>query len=203
MRKPFAALSIAFLVTLVLLGCGGAIPAAPMPDVNVIVSQTMAALRDPVGPAPVDEVATAAAQTVAAALTRTAVVAVDETPALAETAPDPLPVNTTGVLLNNGECFDFDNGLVTALDGQCDVWLAEAALFRQVNGAQLSGYVTLDPPRRADCLGGRYEPGDLAVQTGQYMCLITSQGIPGFIVVRAYQGPGPSTGIVFDYWVFP
>jgi hypothetical protein len=123
-------------------------------------------------------------------------------PTLEENAPNPLPAMNTGIILNNGECFNFDNGQVTVPDAQCDVWLAESALFRQMNGAQLSGYVTQEPPTRSHCAAGRYESGDLAVQTDLYMCFITNQGNVGFIVVRGYRGAVPFTGIVLDYWVF-
>ncbi|RME89262.1 MAG: hypothetical protein D6770_05055 [Anaerolineae bacterium] len=80
--------------------------------------------------------------------------------------------------------------------------MVEPALFRQMNGAQVSGYVTLTPPTRSQCLAGRYEPGDLAVQTDMYMCFITNEGNVGFIVVRSYRGSPVFTGITFDYWVF-
>ena len=118
-----------------------------------------------------------------------------------EIAPDPLSASTTGVALNNGECFNFDNGQVTEPDSECDVWLPEPALFRQINGMQLSGYVTLTAPTRTYCGEGRYEPGDLAVQTDMYMCFITNEGRVGFVVARSYLGE-PISGIVFDYWVF-
>jgi len=120
----------------------------------------------------------------------------------AETAPDPLPASNTGVILNNGECFNFDNGQVTAPDTECDVWLVEPALFRQMNDAQVSGYVTLTAPTRTYCLEGRYEPGDLALQTDLFMCFITNEGQAGFVVVRSYLGAIPFSGVTFDYWVF-
>lgn len=120
----------------------------------------------------------------------------------AETAPDPLPASTTGVVLNNGECFNFDAGQVTAPDAECDMWLVEPALIRQMNGAQISGYVTLTAPARTQCVQGHYETGDLALQTDLYMCFITNQGRVGFVVVRSYLGAVPFTGVAFDYWVF-
>jgi len=120
----------------------------------------------------------------------------------AETAPDPLPASNTGVILNNGECFNFDDGQVTAPDTECDVWLVEPALFRQMNDAQVSGYVTLTAPTRTYCLEGRYEPGDLALQTDLFMCFITNEGQAGFVVVRSYLGAIPFSGVTFDYWVF-
>ncbi len=125
-----------------------------------------------------------------------------EAPTPAETAPDPLPASNTSITLNNGQCFNFDNGQVTAPDAQCDVWLVEPALFRQMNGAQVSGYVTMNAPTRTHCVAGQYESGDLALQTDLYMCFITNEGRVGFVVVRDYLGGIPSTGVVFDYWVF-
>ena len=189
------------LLILASLACGLSTPTstpAPTLDLNAIVSSTLAAY------------------TLEAALTQIAIPSL--TPSLPlpsetalppvftstpmENAPDPLPAFNTGQILNNGECFNFDNGQVSLPDTQCDVWLAEPALFRKVNASQLSGYVTFEPPSRTHCLEGRYEPGDLAIQTDLFMCFITSEGYPGFIVARDYLGGIPSTGIVFDYWVF-
>ena len=206
MRKFSVFLAIPAAVA---LACAGTAIAMPTADVNAIVTQTMlaytveAALTYAAVPSPTIEVA----PTNTAAPTPTVeVVSPTQTqpasPAPEENAPDPLPASHTGVILNNGECFNFDNGQVTPPDGQCDVWLAEPALFRQQNGAQLSGYVTLLAPTRSHCASGRYEPGDLAVQTDLYMCFITNEGRIGFVVVRQYRGEAPFTGIVFDYWVF-
>lgn len=119
-----------------------------------------------------------------------------------ENAPDLLPGANTGILLNTGECFNFDTGQVTSPDSQCDVSLAQPMLFHQLNGAQISGYVTLSAPSRSYCASARYEPGDLAVQTDLFMCFITNQSQVGFVVVRSYRGDIPYTGVVFDYWIF-
>jgi hypothetical protein len=121
-----------------------------------------------------------------------------------EVAPSPLPATNTGIILNNGECFNLDDGLVLAApDAQSDLWLVAPAMFRQINGAQLSGYnVSYDPPTRTKCANGKYEAGDLAIQTDLHMCFITNLGKVGFIVVRQYRGVVPFTGIVFDYWIF-
>jgi len=51
-------------------------------------------------------------------------------------------------------------------------------------------------------LEGRYEPGDLALQTDLFMCFITNEGQAGFVVVRSYLGAIPFSGVTFDYWVF-
>lgn len=196
---------LAFLVALELtvLACGTtpALTANSTPeptlDMDLAIAQTLTAMAPTIDS---NAVLTQAAATVETVLTQNAPAV--STPLPVEAAPDPLPASTTGVILNNGECFDFDTGQVTVLDAQCDVWLVESALFRQVNGAQLSGYATFLPPTRSQCLGGRYEPGDLAIQTDLYLCLITNQGFPGFVVARSYRGGVPATGIVFDYWVW-
>ena len=79
----------------------------------------------------------------------------------------------------------------------------KAALFRQVNGSQLSGYAVSDqPPTRTRCVSAKFDPNDLAIQTDLYMCFHTNEGRVGFIVVRQYRGSAPISGVVFDYWVF-
>jgi hypothetical protein len=197
MRKLY--LLVLFMV--VALACRATTPAPPpTPDMVTVVAQTLMAYT---AEAAMTQVA-APTQTSPPAASDTAVPPASDTPSPTpeENAPDPLPASHTGVILNNGECFNFDNGQVTAPDSQCDVWLAEPALLRQRNGAQLSGYVTLAPPARSHCAAGRYEPGDLAVQTDLYMCFISNEGQIGFMVARGYRGEAPLTGIVFDYWVF-
>lgn len=179
-------------------GCLPTLPASPTADVNSIVAQTLAAYT-------VEAALTQAVQPPTVTLPPpTEPPPPPDTPTATpeETAPNPLPVTNTGITLNNGECFNFDNGQVLAPDAQCDVWLYQPAMFRQMNGAQISGYVTMEPPTRSYCAAGRYEPGDLAVQTDLYYCFISNEGNIGFIVARNYLGGVPFTGIVFDYWVF-
>ena len=124
-------------------------------------------------------------------------------PVYSEKAPDPLPATHTGIILNNGECFDFDTGAITTLDANCDVLLAEPALLRQVNLAQVSGYVTMTVPTHSSCAAAMFDPNDLVVQTDLFYCLITNLGNVGFLVPRSYVGGVPATGITFDYWIFP
>jgi hypothetical protein len=189
------------LLGMVALACGTTTVVTPTTDVSGIVAQTMAAYT-------VEALLTQAAipsETPSATPSPTpspTVVTPTSTPE--EVAPDPLPVAYTGVILNNGECFNFDNGqVVPAPDAQCDVWLVEPALFRQVNGAQLSGYnVSYEPPTRSRCVSATFDPNDLAIQTDLYMCFHSNESRVGFIVVREYRGSVPFTGIVFDYWVF-
>ncbi|GEM_PF-1183982 len=209
--------ALAFLALLA-LACGTTTPLPPTPDVGTLVAQTMAAYTH-------EAEATQVVQTLAALQTQVAassatplsapptatntaepaptVAAPSPSPVPAEFAPNPLPAAYTGVMLQNGECFDFDSGQVFAsADSQCDIWLVEPALIRQRNGARVSGYVTQTPPGRSACLGARYEPGDLAMQTDLYYCFITNTGQPGFLLPTHYLGGIPPTGIVFDYWVF-
>jgi hypothetical protein len=209
----------------VALACIASPTPPPTADLAAIVAQTLAAYASQTAAAGLvsEAVHTSAAETVAAALTQSALPpsvtptppapsgdegtptpAPTESAAPSEFAPDPLPATHTGVIFNNGECFDFDSGqVVAAPDDECDVWLAEPALFRQVNGAQLSGYVTREPPSRGHCLGATYDATEKAVQTDLYYCFITTEGGPGFVVPRSYRGGIPFTGIVFDYWLFP
>jgi hypothetical protein len=197
---------LALLIVLA-LACGPIATATPVLDMDTIVAQTFVAYTVEAAltlaaapPAASSPLPPPSATPQGAASASSAPPPASATPE--EIAPAPLPATHTGIILNNGECFNFDNGQVTAPDAQCDVWLVEPALFRQVNSAQISGYVTMTPPSRSQCASGRYEPGDLGVQTDMYVCFITNQGDIGFIVVRQYLGTVPFTGIVFDYWVF-
>lgn len=159
----------------------------------------------------VAETLTAEAATTAAAPSETAAptdtVAPTHTVAPSATpndvAPDPLPATHTGIILSLNECFDFDSGLVlTADNAECDMWLKESILIGQMNGTQISGYVTFTAPTKSDCLAGTSDPNDLAIQTDLYMCFITADGAVGFVVARDYLGAVPFTGFTFDYWVF-
>jgi hypothetical protein len=179
-----------FLIVLgiIALACGTSRPVQPTTDVSALVAQTMMAYT------------LEAALTQVAGQSQSAPPAAQPTPE--EIAPDPLPAGYTGVILNNGECFDLDTGAVSAPDLRCDVWLTQSGLYSQMNGAQISGYVTMEAPSRTNCVAARFDPGDLAVQTDLFSCFLTDEGQVGFIVAREYRGGIPSTGIVFDYWVF-
>jgi hypothetical protein len=153
---------------------------------------------------------------VASSLAQTLAAQTSETPAIAaatetgaeptvtanEAAPDPLPAANTGIEFSASLCFDFDSGAISAPDSNCDLWAVEGALVRAINGASISGYVTFSAPSKSDCISATYEPSDLAIQTDLYMCFISSQGTPGFIVARGYLGAAPFTGFVFDYWLY-
>ena len=182
------------------LACGTTTVGTPTADVNGVVAQTMAAYT-------VEALLTQAAvppETPSATPSLTpSPMAITPTSAPEEVAPNPLPVAYTGVILNNGECFNFDDGAVSVPDQRCDVWLQQSGLFRQMNGAQLSGYnVSYNPPTRSRCVSAKFDPTDLAIQTDLYMCFHSDEGQVGFIVAREYLGNAPYTGIVFDYWIF-
>jgi hypothetical protein len=188
-------LGILFVVAGFMLACLSTPSPAPTIDVNQLVTQTFAALT---ANAP-----TATVAPLEPSLTPTVVLTDIPTVPVDATAPSPLPVTHTGIILNAGDCFDFDTGAVTPLNASCDMYMAEGALIRQTNGAQISGYVTFEPPSRSDCIAGRYEPGDLAAQTDLYMCFKSNNGGTGFVVVREYRPGIPIPGIVVDYWLFP
>lgn len=173
----------------------------PQPAIETAVFQTMQISELETAAAGIPAEATPLPEATLPPPTETSAAA--EIAALSESAPDPLPAARTGIVLYGGECFDFDDGEITGVDhDDCDIWMAEASLIRQMYGMQLSGYVTLSAPTRTYCVEGRYEPGDLAVQTDLYMCFITNKGQVGFMVAREYIGSAPIEGIVFDYWVF-
>lgn len=200
------------------LACSPMPSPSPTPDVGAMVAQTMTAYVDELKATQVVQTLEALQTQVAAAgatsqLASPAIpssVSPSPTPAAPlpsptpeEIAPHPLPPAYTGITLHNGECFDLDSGQVfTSANPLCDIWLVEPALIRQQNGARLSGYVTQTPPTRSACLGARYEPGDLVMQTDLYYCFITNAGQPGFLVPTGYLGGIPPTAIVFNYWVF-
>lgn len=107
-----------------------------------------------------------------------------------------------GIIMSNGECFDLDSRqMAAAPDAACDLWLVAPTLFRQMNGAKLSAYVTLAPPTRSQCANSRYEPGDVALQTDLFFCFISNKGRVGYVLVH-YLGDVPNPGIVFDYLLF-
>ena len=212
MRK--LAFFLGFLAALS-LSCSISGTSTPTIDVDEIVQQTLAAHTAAAAQTQVSAAGTQAAQTLAAytQLAQTPITQPSDVPPQAtdtpsppptpqENAPNPLPAMNTGIILDNGSCFNFDNGQVSAPDAQCDAWLMDNGLLRQMNGAKISGYVTFEPPTRSDCASARYDPNDLAMQTDLYMCITSNEGLYGFMVVREYRGGVPSTGIVFDYWVF-
>jgi len=217
--KPYVRPSFLVVLALLMAGCLPTLPASPTADVNSIVAQTLAAytveaaltqavqpptvtLPPPTEPPPPPDTPTATPTTTQVVTPPPPPVTATSTPE--EVAPDPLPMTHTGVILNVGECFDFDTGQVSLPDQRCDLWLDANINLHEINGALLSGYATFEPPSRSHCATARHDPGyDVsAVQTDLYMCVTSSEGRLGFMVAREYRGSVPYTGIVFDYWVF-
>ncbi len=212
------ALVLYVCLSLMVLACSPMPSPSPSPDIDTIVAQTMTAyVAEQKATQVVQTLEVLQTQVVAGGATlqlaspavsssvlpSPAPTALLPSPTPEEIAPNPLPPVYSGITLYNGECFDLDSGQIfTSANAQCDVRLVEPALIRQQKGARLSGYVTRTPPTRSACLGARYEPGDLAMQTGLYYCFITNAGQPGFLVPTGYLGGIPPTAVVFDYWVF-
>lgn len=121
-------------------------------------------------------------------------------------APDPLPMTNTGIILNDGECYDLDNGHAPyTLDDDCDILLVYPQILRPQNGAQLCGHATLTPPSSNDCASAAFDPGDLAPNTDLYICFLSDEGNHGFIVQRHDGAPFDTAShrLVFDWWVYP
>jgi hypothetical protein len=121
------------------------------------------------------------------------------------TAPSPLPVSNTGIILNEGECYDLDNGSAPyVLDGDCDILLVSILTLQPQNGAQLSGYADLSAPSLATCMGKAFDAGDLAPNTDLYICFLSDEGHYGFIVQRPDGAPFDvsSHRLVFDWWLY-
>jgi len=122
------------------------------------------------------------------------------------TAPSPLPASHTGIILNDGECYDLDDGNAPyVLDADCDILLVYPLILRPQNGAQLSGYADLTPPSLGTCMGKAFDAGDLAPNTDLYICFHTDEGNYGFIVQRPDGAPFEvsSHRLVFDWWLYP
>ena len=121
-------------------------------------------------------------------------------------APDPLPISHTGIILDDGECYDLDNGHAPhVLDADCDILLVYPQILRPQNGAQLCGHATLTAPSLADCEAAAYDPGDLAPNTDLYICFLSDEGHYGFLVQRHDGAPFETAShrLVFDWWVYP
>ena len=122
-----------------------------------------------------------------------------------ETAPDPLPVQNTGITLQNGECYDLDTGDAPyVMDADCDILSTVNQELLPQNGALLSGYADMNPPTRSECMLKEYASDHLVAQSDLYLCFVTSEGDYGFLVGRQDSAPFEiySTRLIFDYWVF-
>jgi hypothetical protein len=129
-----------------------------------------------------------------------------DTPIPDATAPSPLPMTHTGIILNDGECYDLDDGNAPyVLDADCDILKVYPQILRPQNGALLSGYADLTPPSLSDCMGKVFDAGDLAPNTDLYICFLSDEGHYGFIVQRPDGAPFEisSHRLILDWWVYP
>ena len=128
-----------------------------------------------------------------------------DTPIPDATAPSPLPMTNTGIILNDDECYDLYNGDAPYLpDADCDILLVYPLILRPQNGALLSGHADLAAPSRADCMAKVFDAGDLAPNTDLYICFQSDEGNYGFIVQRPDGAPFDvsSHRLVFDWRVY-
>jgi len=121
-------------------------------------------------------------------------------------APDPLPVNTTGQILDRGECFDLDAGQVVAAgDAGGDVCLADSGepaphLYPQ-GGARFDS-AFFEQPTRAQCQAAPLEEGMFDPISDVNICFQTNEGRYGFVRVTSGLEP-PVDRLVFDWWTYP
>ncbi|NOY99352.1 MAG: hypothetical protein GXP40_09170 [Chloroflexi bacterium] len=195
-------LGVAGIVFLLVMACGSSTPAAPTPDVNLIVASTMMAYT-----AEAAQTQLAAQPSVVPPPPATSPAPTDVSPpptaAPAETAPDPLPAFNTGIILYPGDCFDLDTGSVYHnVTADCDYLMVAPFLLRPQNGALLSGYVSFEVPTLSHCQGAQLEAADLSPNSDLYMCARTNAGLYGFLVQRQDAPGAPPDRMIVDYWVF-
>jgi hypothetical protein len=163
------------------------------------------------GPTPdLDAMATSVEQTIEAQLTQNAPLPSD-TPELLPTdtpdpdsiyAPDPLPANFTGLIIEEGDCYDFDTYQpVGTGDATRDICMHTYALLEPENGGLISGIAPMDPPSKGYCISPDLLPDPVAVQTDLYLCIQTNTGTYGFFVAREYQME--LNRVIFDLYLFP
>jgi hypothetical protein len=119
-------------------------------------------------------------------------------------APSPLPLGYTGLIWNEGECWDMDSGAMVAVaDASCDFRLDHILTVVPRNGALISGHGRFDPPSLATCTADAgLLPDLLAPNGGIYLCTKTSQGTYGFIIQRIDAPGAPMTRLILDYWLY-
>ncbi|MFN2144181.1 MAG: hypothetical protein ACK2T7_02460 [Anaerolineales bacterium] len=117
-------------------------------------------------------------------------------------APDPLPVNYTGLIFEEGECYNLDSYQpVAGNDTERDICMHTFGLLEPENGGRISGYATQDPPSKGYCNTPDLLPDPVAVQTDLYLCIQTGRGLIGFFVAREYQMD--LNRVIFDLYLFP
>ncbi|MCF6277131.1 MAG: hypothetical protein L3J16_00035 [Anaerolineales bacterium] len=122
-------------------------------------------------------------------------------------APDPLTVEWIDIPFAPGGCMDMDN-LQPVTDASCDVELAsDGWLITPRNGGLFSGYGSLTPPSKNDCIASEtaseLSGNPLALMTDLYLCFKTNQGTYGFFVMRSGPDENGFNVTVFDAYLFP
>jgi hypothetical protein len=117
-------------------------------------------------------------------------------------APDPLPAAYTGLIFEEGSCYNFDTYQpVSTGDASRDICMHTYGLLEPENGGLISGHAPQDPPSKGYCISPDLLPDPVAIQTDLYLCIQTNQGTYGFFVARAYQMD--LARVIFDLYLFP
>ena len=117
-------------------------------------------------------------------------------------APDPLPAPYTGLIFEEGACYDFDTYFPVAADDPArDICMLTYGLLEPENGGLISGYASNGPPSKGYCINPNLLPDPVAVQTDLHLCIQTNLGVYGFFVARDYQME--TNRIIFDLYLFP
>ena len=178
--------------------------------VSMIIALALACSLSPQEPeAEQDEVATLVAATLSAQPTLNAPPTETPLPVPTDTpdidniyAPDPLPVQYTGLIFEAGTCYDFDTYQpVPAEDPTRDICMLQFGLLEPQNGGLMSGHAPMEPPSKGYCLNPNLLPDPIAVQTDLYLCFQTNLGVYGFFVAREYQIS--LDRVIFDMYLFP
>jgi hypothetical protein len=117
-------------------------------------------------------------------------------------APDPLGPAYTGLIFEEGACYDFDTYLSVATgDATRDICMHTFGLLEPENGGLISGHAPMEPPSLGYCISPNLLSDPVAVQTDLYLCIQTNQGVYGYFVAREYQMD--LDRVIFDMYLFP
>jgi hypothetical protein len=113
-----------------------------------------------------------------------------------------LTVAFTGLIFETGTCYDLDVlQPIDVTDSARDLCMIQYSLLEPQNGGLMSGYATMTPPSKGECITPNLLPDPIAVQTDLYLCFQTNLGVYGFFVAREYQDA--QDRIIFDMYLFP
>lgn len=131
------------------------------------------------------------------------------------TTPQPPTVTPTVVVYNSGTAsllvdagFDFDSGANDQLlkdDLRLRLNDQGQAQLQPENGARLA-LVGRAVPQFSDCASLSLNTGPVGVadaQIGDYLCYRTTEGLPGWVALSAYDSQSQSVSMEFLTWVVP